>query len=69
MLQTTMAYQVAMQGGRLRKGPWVEEEDERLTTFVALMGERRWDSIARASGMIHMSKHKHIIHYSFHDKI
>ncbi|KAF5471886.1 hypothetical protein F2P56_008650 [Juglans regia] len=51
MLQTTMAYQVAMQGGRLRKGPWVEEEDERLTTFVSLMGERRWDSIARASGL------------------
>lgn len=39
-----------MQGGKLRKGPWLEEEDEGLTTFVTLMGERKWDSIARASG-------------------
>jgi myb proto-oncogene protein len=48
-----MAYQAAMKGENLRKGPWLEEEDERLTSFVSLMGERRWDSLARASGMIH----------------
>ncbi|CBI30159.3 unnamed protein product, partial [Vitis vinifera] len=40
-----------MQGENLRKGSWLEEEDERLTAFVGLLGERRWDSIARASGL------------------
>ncbi|GFS45723.1 hypothetical protein Acr_00g0097730 [Actinidia rufa] len=35
---------------KLRKGPWLEKEDERLTAIVALMGERRWDSLAKASG-------------------
>ncbi|PIA37179.1 hypothetical protein AQUCO_03000038v1 [Aquilegia coerulea] len=40
-----------MQEEIMRKGPWLEEEDERLTTYVALMGERRWDSIARVSGL------------------
>ncbi|KAF3441802.1 hypothetical protein FNV43_RR15717 [Rhamnella rubrinervis] len=35
----------------LRKGTWLEEEDERLITFVKLMGERRWDALARASGL------------------
>lgn len=39
-----------MQEDKLRKGPWHEEEDERLISFVALLGERRWDSIAKASG-------------------
>ncbi|KAK9153875.1 hypothetical protein Sjap_001355 [Stephania japonica] len=47
-----MAYQVGMQEDSIvRKGPWLEEEDERLATFVTLMGERRWDSIARVSGL------------------
>lgn len=49
--KTIMAYQAAMQGENLRKGPWLEEEDERLISFVTLMGERRWDSLARASGL------------------
>jgi myb proto-oncogene protein len=47
----TMAYQAAMQGEKLRKGPWHEEEDKLLSTFATLMGERRWDSIAKASGI------------------
>ncbi|KAL4605579.1 hypothetical protein ACB092_09G039500 [Castanea dentata] len=51
LLQTTMAFKAAMQGEKLRKGAWQEEEDELLSTFVTLMGERRWDSIARASGL------------------
>lgn len=46
-----MAYQAAMQGEKMRKGPWIEEEDERLISFVTLMGERRWDSLARESGI------------------
>ncbi|KAJ8899681.1 hypothetical protein K2173_019379 [Erythroxylum novogranatense] len=46
-----MAYQAAMQTDNLRKGPWLEEEDERLATFVKLLGERKWDNIARASGL------------------
>ncbi|KAF9597206.1 hypothetical protein IFM89_016347 [Coptis chinensis] len=45
-----MASRVApMQEETMRKGPWLEEEDERLTTFVTSMGDRRWDSIARVS--------------------
>ncbi|KAL3839705.1 hypothetical protein ACJIZ3_024296 [Penstemon smallii] len=41
-----------MQGeGKLRKGPWSEEEDEHLASAVAVLGERRWDSLARASGL------------------
>ncbi|XP_059643370.1 transcription factor MYB27 [Cornus florida] len=37
--------------GKLHKGPWFEEEDEQLTAIVALLGERRWDSLAKASGL------------------
>ncbi|XWS66818.1 hypothetical protein CRYUN_Cryun05aG0233500 [Craigia yunnanensis] len=46
-----MAYETAaaMQGESLRKGPWHEEEDERLITFVKLLGSRRWDYVARVS--------------------
>ena len=54
--QLSSVGKAAMQGEILRKGPWLQEEDERLTTFVGLLGERRWDSIARASGMIHKNK-------------
>ncbi|KAI3846130.1 hypothetical protein MKW98_015499 [Papaver atlanticum] len=47
-----MVYQsVVVQEDIIRKGPWLEEEDERLATFVTLMGERRWDSIAKVSGL------------------
>ncbi|KAG7565502.1 Homeobox-like domain superfamily [Arabidopsis suecica] len=35
----------------LRKGPWLEEEDERLVKFITLLGERRWDSLAKVSGL------------------
>lgn len=51
ILQQTMVYQAAMQEEKLRKGPWHEEEDELLVTFVTLFGERRWDYIAKASGL------------------
>ncbi|KAK6943888.1 SANT/Myb domain [Dillenia turbinata] len=46
-----MAHQAGMQGEKLRKGPWLEEEDQRLTAVVNLLGERRWDYIARISGL------------------
>ncbi|XP_038694902.1 transcription factor MYB27 [Tripterygium wilfordii] len=46
-----MAYHTAMHEENLRKGPWLEEEDERLITYVTLLGERRWDSLARSSGL------------------
>ncbi|KAA8516584.1 hypothetical protein F0562_016910 [Nyssa sinensis] len=46
-----MGYQVAMQEEKLRKGPWLEEEDEWLNAIVGLLGERRWDSLAKASGL------------------
>ncbi|XP_027069326.2 uncharacterized protein [Coffea arabica] len=44
-------YQVAMQEAEMRKGPWLEEEDERLIAAVSILGERRWDSLAKASGL------------------
>ncbi|XP_074581550.1 myb-related protein MYBAS1-like [Curcuma longa] len=34
-----------------KKGPWTEEEDERLGWFVRLFGERRWDYLAKVSGL------------------
>lgn len=40
----------AMQGEEMRRGTWLEEEDERLVSLVQLMGERRWDALAKASG-------------------
>ena len=46
-----MAFKATMQGEKLQRGTWHEEEDELLSTFVTLMGERRWDSIAKASGI------------------
>jgi hypothetical protein len=44
-------YQEAMQGENLRKGTWLQEEDEQLTCFVTRLGERRWDSLAKVAGM------------------
>ncbi|XP_074560325.1 myb-related protein MYBAS1-like [Curcuma longa] len=34
-----------------RKGPWTEEEDARLVFSVRLFGERRWDNVAKVSGL------------------
>lgn len=41
-----------MQEEELRRGQWLEEEDERLSMMVAVFGERRWDALAKTSGMI-----------------
>ncbi|KAK3140909.1 hypothetical protein QOZ80_5AG0407660 [Eleusine coracana subsp. coracana] len=38
-------------GGDTRKGPWTEEEDALLVRFVRLFGERRWDFLAKVSGL------------------
>ncbi|KAJ8494278.1 hypothetical protein OPV22_015999 [Ensete ventricosum] len=35
----------------MRKGPWTEQEDLHLVCFVRLFGERRWDFIAKVSGL------------------
>ncbi|CDP15285.1 unnamed protein product [Coffea canephora] len=40
-----------MQEAEMRKGPWLEEEDERLIAAVSILGERRWGSLAKASGL------------------
>ncbi|KAF7113248.1 hypothetical protein RHSIM_RhsimUnG0145400 [Rhododendron simsii] len=40
-----------MQVEELRKGAWFEEEDEQLTAIVEIMGDKRWDSLAKASGL------------------
>ncbi|KAH6762295.1 myb domain protein 27 [Perilla frutescens var. hirtella] len=36
---------------QLRKGPWLEEEDDQLASAVAILGDRRWDALAKASGL------------------
>ncbi|XP_050228723.1 transcription factor MYB27-like [Mercurialis annua] len=40
-----------IQGQSLRKGPWHEEEDEQLVTFITIFGDRKWDFVASASGL------------------
>ncbi|XP_049361874.1 transcription factor MYB27-like [Solanum verrucosum] len=40
-----------MQEEKLRKGPWLDEEDKRLAYVIAILGERRWDALAKASGL------------------
>ncbi|KAL3628457.1 hypothetical protein CASFOL_027503 [Castilleja foliolosa] len=40
-----------MQKVELRKGPWLEEEDEQLAAAVSVLGDRRWDALAKASGL------------------
>ncbi|KAL1545169.1 transcription factor MYB48-like [Salvia divinorum] len=35
----------------MRKGPWTEEEDVQLVFYVNLFGDRRWDFIAKVSGL------------------
>ncbi|KAM7501946.1 hypothetical protein LguiB_000850 [Lonicera macranthoides] len=34
-----------------RKGPWTEHEDVQLVFYVNLFGDRRWDFIAKVSGL------------------
>lgn len=34
-----------------RKGPWTENEDIQLLFYVNLFGDRRWDFIAKVSGL------------------
>ncbi|KAL7599933.1 transcription factor MYB48 [Lactuca sativa] len=35
----------------LRKGPWTEHEDVQLAFYVNMFGDRRWDFIAKVSGL------------------
>lgn len=35
----------------MRKGPWSEQEDLQLVRIVGLFGDRRWDVIAKVSGL------------------
>ncbi|XP_022000748.2 transcription factor MYB27 [Helianthus annuus] len=37
--------------GNLRRGPWLEEEDEILTAIVGALGEKHWDALAKQSGL------------------
>ncbi|CAN6471283.1 unnamed protein product [Victoria cruziana] len=43
--------EVVHEEAQTRKGPWTEQEDLQLVCFVGLFGERRWDFIAKASGL------------------
>ncbi|KAJ6948035.1 transcription factor MYB59-like isoform X2 [Populus alba x Populus x berolinensis] len=40
-----------MMQDEVRKGPWTEKEDILLINFVHLFGDRRWDFIAKVSGL------------------
>ncbi|XP_057779250.1 transcription factor MYB27-like isoform X2 [Salvia miltiorrhiza] len=40
-----------MQEAEVRKGPWLEEEDNQLAAAVAVLGDKRWDALAKASGL------------------
>ncbi|KAI3667638.1 hypothetical protein L6452_42707 [Arctium lappa] len=35
----------------IRKGPWTEHEDVQLVLYVNMFGDRRWDFIAKVSGL------------------
>ncbi|PKA63162.1 Myb-related protein MYBAS1 [Apostasia shenzhenica] len=35
----------------IKKGPWTEAEDMQLACYVELFGDRRWDFIAKVSGL------------------
>ncbi|KAK7404607.1 hypothetical protein VNO78_05562 [Psophocarpus tetragonolobus] len=35
----------------VRRGPWTEQEDYKLVYFVNMFGDRRWDFIAKVSGL------------------
>ncbi|CAI9105304.1 OLC1v1004199C3 [Oldenlandia corymbosa var. corymbosa] len=42
---------MAVQGEETRKGPWTEQEDVQLVLCVNVYGDRRWDFIAKVSGL------------------
>ncbi|KAL0918130.1 hypothetical protein M5K25_010121 [Dendrobium thyrsiflorum] len=46
----TRTLMVGMEQGT-RKGPWTEQEDLQLVCYVSLFGDRRWDFIAKISGL------------------
>ncbi|XP_060174549.1 transcription factor MYB48-like [Lycium barbarum] len=35
----------------IRKGPWTEQEDLQLVFYVKMFGDRRWDFLAKVSGL------------------
>ncbi|CAL9775364.1 unnamed protein product [Musa acuminata subsp. burmannicoides] len=45
------ARRMVMVKEEMRRGPWTEQEDLQLAWFAALFGERRWDFIAKVSGL------------------
>nr|CAD1839773.1 unnamed protein product [Ananas comosus var. bracteatus] len=47
---------VAAREGNSRRGPWSEQEDLQLVRFVRLFGERRWDYLAKVSGLSRSGK-------------
>nr|AGN52069.1 MYB-related transcription factor [Salvia miltiorrhiza]AGN52179.1 MYB-related transcription factor [Salvia miltiorrhiza] len=40
-----------MEKEEVRKGPWTEQEDTQLVFYVNLFGDRRWDFVAKVSGL------------------
>ncbi|KAM7265373.1 hypothetical protein ACFE04_003056 [Oxalis oulophora] len=51
LVSATKTMNMAHQEDNLRRGPWLEEEDERLISFVTILGERKWDYLASMSGL------------------
>ncbi|KAJ0588422.1 putative transcription factor MYB-related family [Helianthus annuus] len=42
---------MGQENNMMRKGPWTEQEDIQLVSFVNMCGDRRWDFIAKVSGL------------------
>ncbi|CAM8994980.1 unnamed protein product [Rhodiola kirilowii] len=40
----------------LRRGPWTDEEDRTLMSYIAKHGEGRWNSLARSAGLSGLEK-------------
>lgn len=40
-----------VQEDQMRKGPWTEQEDLQLVFYVKMFGDRRWDFLAKVSGL------------------
>ncbi|KAH9306185.1 hypothetical protein KI387_010589, partial [Taxus chinensis] len=48
---TCVAAMYKQEENEIRKGPWTVEEDRLLIHYIALHGEGRWNSLAKAAGL------------------
>lgn len=52
---------IKMEKEEVRKGPWTEQEDVQLVLYVNLFGDRRWDFVAKVSGLKVGGRHEKYI--------